>query len=190
MVEDTTPTPPEAVPGQDARLIGVVRAQLRRYRALTGATGAGQAGVYLTGRDLARLADLADEALTLRTFRDAIDAASVAYHSGGGVGRPGGHALRPGGAGSAGRCAKRAGRRPRGPGRGTGQGGVTMAFWDINIDLALTVEADSLGEALEKIERACEKLPLCHEDIYHPIVNDPLFAEEREETASASGQAG
>lgn len=82
MTEDTSRTPPEAVPGQDAALIGVVRDQLRRYRALTGAAEAGQAGVYLTGRDLARLADLAEEALTLRTFRDAIDAASVAYHSG------------------------------------------------------------------------------------------------------------
>lgn len=51
---------------RDAALIATVRAQLARYRALTGRGHDDQAGVYLRGGDLARLADLAAEALTLR----------------------------------------------------------------------------------------------------------------------------
>lgn len=59
---------PAAAPtaGDDAALIRMVRAQLRRHRALSGRHEDDHGGVYLTGRQLGRLADLADEALTTR----------------------------------------------------------------------------------------------------------------------------
>lgn len=55
-----------------------------------------------------------------------------------------------------------------------------MTRYDINIDLALVVEAADADEAMAKVRHAIEKLPLCHEDITAPQIAEELFIGEYE----------